>query len=160
MTSKPKRGEIWWVDLNPTVGAEMEKLRPALVISSDALQSLPLSIVAPITNWKKSFENNIWHVMLEADDVNGLAKKSAVTALQIRSVDHRRFKTMIGKVSPSTFSRIIKGQSAISPGMALRLSKCLGRSPESWLLMQDSYDLWQAKQTVDLADVEPLTVPA
>ncbi len=64
------------------------------------------------------------------------------------------------KVSPSTFSRIVKGQSAISPGMALRLSKCLGRSPESWLLMQDSYDLWQAKQTLDLADVEPLTVPA
>ncbi|NOR23236.1 MAG: HigA family addiction module antidote protein [Desulforhopalus sp.] len=64
------------------------------------------------------------------------------------------------KVSPSTFSRIVKGKSAISPGMALRLSKCLGRSPESWLLMQDSYDLWQAKQTVDLADIEPLTTPA
>ncbi len=60
------------------------------------------------------------------------------------------------KVAPSTFSRLIKGQSSISPGMALRLSKCLGRSPESWLLMQDSYDLWQAKQNVDLSDIEPL----
>jgi len=38
------------------------------------------------------------------------------------------------KVLPSTFSRLIKGQSSISPGMALRLSKYLGRSPESWLL--------------------------
>jgi len=64
------------------------------------------------------------------------------------------------KVSPSTFSRLIKGQSAISPGMALRLSKCLGRSPESWLQMQDSYDLWQAKQTLDLSEIEPLAVPA
>ncbi len=64
------------------------------------------------------------------------------------------------KVSPSTFTRIIKGQSAISPEMALRLSKCLGRSPESWLLMQDSYDLWHAKQTLDIADIEPLTIPA
>jgi len=64
------------------------------------------------------------------------------------------------KVSPSTFSRLIKGQSSISPGMALRLSKCLGRSPESWLLMQDNYDLWQAKQNVDLAGIEPLTIPA
>ncbi len=64
------------------------------------------------------------------------------------------------KVAPSTFSRIIKGQSSISPGMALRLSKCLGRSPESWLLMQDSYDLWQAKQNVELSDVEPLVIPA
>jgi len=64
------------------------------------------------------------------------------------------------KVSPSTFSRLIKGQSAISPGMALRLSKCLGRTPESWLLMQDSYDLWRAKQSVDLSGIEPLAIPA
>ena len=62
------------------------------------------------------------------------------------------------KVSPSTFSRLIKGQSAISPGMALRLSKCLGRTPESWLLMQDSYDLWQARQSVDLSGIEPLSL--
>jgi addiction module HigA family antidote len=64
------------------------------------------------------------------------------------------------KVSPSTFSRIIKAQSAISPAMALRLSKCLGRSPESWLHMQDSYDLWQAKQSVDLSEIETLAIPA
>jgi len=64
------------------------------------------------------------------------------------------------KVAPSTFSRLVKGQSSISPGMALRLSKCLGRSPESWLLMQDSYDLWQAKRNVDLSDIKPLAIPA
>ena len=64
------------------------------------------------------------------------------------------------KVSPSTFSRLVKGQSAISPGMALRLSKCLGRSPESWLRMQASHDLWQAKQNVDLSEIEPLAIPA
>lgn len=64
------------------------------------------------------------------------------------------------KVSPSTFLRLIKGQSAISPGMALRLAKCLGRSPESWLRMQDSYDLWQAKKTINLTEIEPLTMPA
>ncbi len=64
------------------------------------------------------------------------------------------------KVSPSTFSRIIRGQSAISPEMALRLSKCLGRSPESWLRMQDSFDLWQAKENVDLSKIEPLEIQA
>ncbi len=64
------------------------------------------------------------------------------------------------KVSPSTFSRLIKGQSAISPGMALRLSRCLGRSPESWLHLQDSYDLWQAEQNVDLAGIKPLPISA
>ena len=64
------------------------------------------------------------------------------------------------KVSPSTFSRLINEQSAISPEMALRLSKCLGRSPESWLRMQDTYDLSQARQRVDLSEIEPLVVPA
>ena len=64
------------------------------------------------------------------------------------------------KISPSTFSRLINKQSAISPEMALRLSKCLGRSPESWLRMQDTYDLSQAQQRVDLSEIEPLVVPA
>lgn len=64
------------------------------------------------------------------------------------------------KVSPSTFSRLIRGQSAITPEMALRLSKCLGRSPESWLRRQDSFDLWQAKQTIDLSEIEPIKMPA
>jgi plasmid maintenance system antidote protein VapI len=40
--------------------------------------------------------------------------------------------------------------------MALRLSKALGRSPESWLTMQDNYDLWQAKQSVDLKIVRKI----
>ena len=64
------------------------------------------------------------------------------------------------KVSPSTFSRLLKGQSRVSPEMALRLSKCLGRSAESWLAMQDIYDLWKAKHKNDLADIEPLSVTA
>jgi addiction module HigA family antidote len=62
------------------------------------------------------------------------------------------------KVSPSTFNRLIKGQSNISSEMALRLSKTLGRSPESWLIMQNNYDPWQAKQTIDLDEVEELAI--
>ncbi|MEQ9058941.1 MAG: HigA family addiction module antitoxin [Gammaproteobacteria bacterium] len=56
-------------------------------------------------------------------------------------------------VSPSTLTRLINGQSGISPEMALRLSKALGRSPESWLAMQHNYDLWLARQSVDLSRV-------
>jgi len=59
-------------------------------------------------------------------------------------------------VSPSTFNRLIKGQSNISSEMALRLSKTLGRSPESWLAMQSNYNLWIAKQKINLDDVEKL----
>ena len=62
------------------------------------------------------------------------------------------------KVSPSTFLRLIKGQSNISPEMALRLSKGLGRTPESWLALQDNYNLWHAKKLIDLDDIEPLGI--
>ena len=62
------------------------------------------------------------------------------------------------KVSPSTFHRLIKGQSNISSEMALRLSKTLGRTPESWLAMQDNYNLWQAKQRINLDEVEKLVI--
>lgn len=56
-------------------------------------------------------------------------------------------------VSPSTFSRLIKGGSDISPVMALKLSKAFGRTPESWLLMQAEYELWKARNLVDLSRV-------
>lgn len=56
-------------------------------------------------------------------------------------------------VSPSTLNRLLKKQSGVSPEMALRLSKAIGRSPESWLAMQDNYDLWQLKQKVNLDKV-------
>jgi addiction module HigA family antidote len=62
------------------------------------------------------------------------------------------------KVSPATFQRLLKGRSSMSSEMALRLSITLGRTPESWLAMQDNYNLWQARQRVNLDDVEKLSV--
>ena len=64
------------------------------------------------------------------------------------------------RVSPSTLSRVLTATSSVTPEMALRLSKCLGRSAESWLAMQHSYDLWQAKRSVDLRGIETLKVSA
>jgi antitoxin HigA-1 len=63
-------------------------------------------------------------------------------------------------VAASTLNRILKGQSGVSPEMALRLSKVLGRTPESWLAMQDVYDLWLARQNIELDDVQPLNLDA
>ena len=60
------------------------------------------------------------------------------------------------KVSPSTFTRLINGQSRVTPEMTLRLSKTLGRTPESWLAMQNNYDLWQARKHFNLDEVEKL----
>ncbi len=62
-------------------------------------------------------------------------------------------------VSPSTFLRLLKGQSGVSPEMALRLSKGLGRTPESWLAMQDHYDLWHARRSIDIDNIEPISIP-
>lgn len=59
-------------------------------------------------------------------------------------------------VAPSTLSRILSGMSRVTPEMALRLSKALGRSPESWLAMQGAHDLWQARKQVDLRRVTRL----
>ena len=64
------------------------------------------------------------------------------------------------RVSPSTLSRLLKGDNGISPEMALRLSKVLGRTPESWLAMQDIYDLSVARNTLNLDDIHPLDFEA
>jgi len=60
------------------------------------------------------------------------------------------------QVSPSTFNRLLNEKSDISPEMALKLSKVLGRSPESWLAMQDNFDLYHAREKLDLDDYEPM----
>jgi len=63
-------------------------------------------------------------------------------------------------VAASTLNRILTGTSGISPEMALRLSKALGRSPESWLAMQHNYDLWQVRRRVKLGNVGKVRLTA
>lgn len=72
--------------------------------------------------------------------------------LKPNNLSGRELAAKLG-VAASTLSRILVGSSRISPEMALRLSKALGRSPESWLTMQSNYDLWQAKQNLKLSKV-------
>jgi len=63
-------------------------------------------------------------------------------------------------VAASTLSRVLSGASRVTPDMALRLSVAVGRSPESWLAMQDNYDLWLARQQADLGNVGKLEFAA
>ena len=79
--------------------------------------------------------------------------------LEPNGVTGRQLATSLG-VAPSTLSRVLNGSSGITPEMALRLSKALGRSPESWLVMQNHHDLWQAKRNVDLRKVDRLRFSA
>ena len=75
------------------------------------------------------------------------------------NVSGRELAAKLG-VAASTLNRILTGASGISPEMALRLSKALGRSPESWLAMQYNHDLWHAKRRVKLSNVERLKLTA
>ena len=79
------------------------------------------------------------------------------TYLEPFNVSHRKVAELLD-VSPSTFNRIVKGRSSISPEMALRLSKTLGRSAESWLQMQHNHDLWKARREVKLGRVKKLRI--
>lgn len=74
-------------------------------------------------------------------------------------ISSRQLAASLG-VSPSTLSRVLKGESGVSPEMSLRLSRVLGRTPESWLAMQDMYDLWVARNTVNLDGIHPLDFEA
>ena len=83
--------------------------------------------------------------------------------LEPNQITGRQLAAVLG-VSPSTLTstlnRILNGVSAVSPAMALRLSKALGRSAESWLAMQSNYDLWHARRTVKLGRIAKLRLRA
>jgi mRNA interferase MazF len=102
-----RRGEIWRVGFDPTVGSELKKTRPAVVISSDAVGKLPVRLVAPFTGWQEYFEGNLWHVQVSPTRQNGLEKESAADALQVRSVDTSRFVEKLGRMHPPRLEEVV-----------------------------------------------------
>jgi len=101
-----KQGEIWQIGLDPTVGAEISKSRPALIINVDALGRLPLKIIAPITDWKDQFSNYPWMIKIIPTSSNCLLKTSAVDCFQIRSVSIDRFTSKIGDVEQEIINQV------------------------------------------------------
>ena len=94
-----RQGEIWEINLSPSIGAEIKKKRPALIINDDAIGILPLKVIVPITAWKDRYQGAIWMVRIEPDSENNLKKVSAVDTFQIRSISTKRFLRKIGSVS-------------------------------------------------------------
>ena len=107
------RGEVWLVNLNPTVGTEMRKTRPVVVINSDAVGTLPLRLVAPLTEWKDAFAGKIWLVKIAPDGSNGLVKTSAADTLQLRGLDTSRFVQQLGTASESVMESIVAAIAAV-----------------------------------------------
>ena len=83
----------------------------------------------------------------------------AAAFLEPNGISGRELAEGLG-VSLLTLNRILTGRSSVSPELALRLSKCLGHSPESWLAMQRHHDLWQARKKLDLSAVRAMKLPA
>ena len=100
------QGEIWRIALDPTVGAEINKARPAIIISADTLGKLPLKIIAPITDWKESYCNYPWMVKITPTEQNCLIKLSTIDCFQVRSVSIKRFTALIGSVEQEIIAQV------------------------------------------------------
>lgn len=101
-----KRGETWQVNLDPTIGAEIKKTRPCVIVNRDALAPLPLRIVVPLTAWNPGFENASWHVRLEPSEENGLRKQSSADTFQVRSISKKRLVERLGELSPPEMEKV------------------------------------------------------
>ena len=101
-----RQGEIWEINLSPTVGAEIKKKRPAVIINDDAIGILPLKVIVPITEWKDRFQGAIWIVKIEPNSENKLMKPSAIDTFQIRSVSTKRFLRKTGSVPSNVLDKI------------------------------------------------------
>lgn len=103
-----KRGEIWLVNLDPTIGSEIKKTRPAVIISSDLVGILPLKVIVPFTDWKDRYSSAAWMVRIDPDDNNGLSKPSAADGLQVRSLSQQRLVKRLGVLTPLQVAQIVQ----------------------------------------------------
>lgn len=104
----PKQTEIWLVNLDPKVVAEIGKLRPVVVISNDNFGALPLTWIVPITEWKEYFSDKFWIIKILPTKENKLSKVSGIDVFQIKSFDKIRFNKKIGGIDTETFQKIKK----------------------------------------------------
>lgn len=108
-----KQGEIWLINLDPAIGAEIKKVRPAIIVYDNSLGKLPLKIIVPVTEWKEKYEIAQWMIKIEPDKENNLAKTSAADCFQVRSVSQERFVKQIGQVSEIFMDEIKIGLSKV-----------------------------------------------
>lgn len=104
--SKIRRGEIYLVSLDPTVGHEMKKTRPALVIQNDiGNRYSPVTIVAAITSKVSPVPYPV-EVVLDPSKANGLETKSAIRLDQVRTVDHLRLIKRLGEAEARAMAKV------------------------------------------------------
>lgn len=94
-----RRGDVWLINLDPTIGAEIKKTRPAVIVNDDAIGVLPLRVIVPLTDWKSHYTIAPWLVKIVPSATNGLSKSSAADAFQVRSVAQQRFVKPLGHLT-------------------------------------------------------------
>ena len=103
----PQKAEIWLVDFEPIISDEIEKRRPAVVLSRRRVGTLDLRIVSPITDWKPHYMDYHWFHELLPSRSNGLIKRSGADAFQCKSVPIDRFIKRIGIMDEEEVEDII-----------------------------------------------------
>lgn len=103
---QPRRGEVWWVKPGKTAGAELQKKRPWVVISADAVGNVPVKIVVPLRTWQDRFKDLVWLVPVAAKQSNGLTRDVAADVLQVKSFDTGKFERQQGRLSASELAEI------------------------------------------------------
>lgn len=98
-----EQGEVWLLNFDPSVGQEIKKSRPAIIVNNNAVGKLNLKIVVPVTEPKTA--PNTWQVLLEPTNKNGLSKSSLADCFQIKSVSHDRFIKKLGKLSEDEMNK-------------------------------------------------------
>ncbi len=93
-----KQGDIWQVNLDPTIGSEIKKSRPCLILNNNKIGKLALKVIAPLTDFKEHYTHVPWMVSIQPTKENGLDKKSTIDLFQVRSVSQERLSHKIGKV--------------------------------------------------------------
>lgn len=104
--SFPHRGDVYWINLDPTVGAEIKKTRPGVIISPDAAnKNSPLVIVAPITKVKR--EKVHFHEILLTKGTANLSYDSKIRVFQLRCIDKKRLsKSKIGSIPNESLKKL------------------------------------------------------
>ena len=104
---RPTRGEVWIVRLPRGVGAELQRDRPCVVVSSSELDWLPVRFIVPMSSWRPEFRGRRNKVRVEASAQNGLHNDSAADVFQLRSVSNERFLEQIGVIGSELVEQIV-----------------------------------------------------
>ena len=101
-----KTGDVYLANLDPTVGDEIRKTRPVVVLNAGDRKNLRLAIVVPITQWRAHWDTNPFFYTSDPEAHHGLTKKLAVDCFQVRALSHQRFVKRLGELNEEEMDRV------------------------------------------------------